>query len=125
MLMNEFDELGKAQNPTDLKQRIQDIERITSKWSDLAQISFSEEHEISKIKMFVPNNICNYIAVNLHGISRYDGIVQLIEAQTKDPFTGVMRSKTAPALNPMHPGHKAKGEEDKAVGSDWGGQVPT
>ena len=52
--MNEFNELGKAQILVDLKQRIQDIERITSKWSDLAQISSSEEHKISKIKMLLP-----------------------------------------------------------------------
>ena len=62
--------------------------------------------------MFLPNNIYNYIAVNPRGISRYDGIVQLIEAQTKDPVTGLMRGDKAPALNPMHPEQKAKGEED-------------
>ena len=62
--------------------------------------------------MPLPNNIYNYIAVNLRGISRYDGIVQLIEAQAKDPVTGLTRGEKAPALNPMHPEQKAKGEED-------------
>lgn len=99
MLMNEFNELPKAQGLNDPKQRIQDIERITSKWADLSQVAFGEEDKIAKIKMLLPSSVYNYIAINLRGVTRYDEIVQLIEAQTKDPVTGLMKGEEAPCLN--------------------------
>lgn len=99
MLMNEFNELSKAHNLPDLKSRIQDIERITSRWSELAQKPFSEEHQISKIKMLIRTSVYNYIAVQLRNVTSYDEIVQLIEAQAKDPVAGLMGGERAPALN--------------------------
>ena len=64
---------------------------------------FSGDHKISKTKMLLPTNIYNYIAVNLRGVSCYDEIVQPVEAQTKDPVTGLMRSGEPPVLNVVQP----------------------
>ena len=56
MLMNEFNGLSNAQILVDLKKCIQHNERITSRWSDLAQVGCSEEHAISKVKLVLPNS---------------------------------------------------------------------
>ena len=54
--------------------------------------------------MLLPTNIYNYIAVSLRGVSCYDEIVQLVEAQTKDPVTGLVRGEKPPVLNVVQPG---------------------
>ena len=99
MLMNEFNELKKAEPLVDLKARVQDIERVSSRWADLSQMPFNEEHKVSKLKMLLPTNVYNYTAVSLRNVTTYDEIIQLIEAQTKDPVTGLMRGEKVPALN--------------------------
>ena len=75
--MNELNELTKAEPLVDPKARVQDIERVTSRWADLSQTLFNEEHKVSKLKMRLPTNVYNYIAASLRDVTTYDGIIQL------------------------------------------------
>ena len=93
MLMNELNGLKKAEPLADFNARVQDIERVTFRWADLPQTPFNEGHKLSKLKMLLPTTVYNYIAVNLRNVTTHDEIIQLIEAQTKDPTTGLMRSE--------------------------------
>ena len=53
--------------------------------------------------------------MNLKGISCYDGIVQLIEAQTQDPVTGLVRGEKAQALNTMQPSPAEVPDDEKEL----------
>ena len=63
MLMNEFNTLSKANTLNDMKDRIMEIERITSTWTGIADQTFDEEIKLSKLRTIVPTNIYNFIVV--------------------------------------------------------------
>ena len=115
MLLNEFQTLSQAIGLNDLKKRISDIERITSRWLGLSQAPLNEEHKISKIQTLLPLNIYNCMAVNLGSTKSYHEIVQLIEAQTKDPATGLMRGEEVPSLANAQPDP----QHERIEQSDW------
>ena len=92
MLLNEFHHLATASGLKEMRERIQDMERITALWSRVADAPFDEESNLSKLRAVVPGEVYKYIALEARKVIKYDGLAQLIEAQTMDPITGIMRA---------------------------------
>ena len=112
MLLNEFHHFTKAAGLKDMRDRIQDLERITALWSQVADAPFDEESKLSKLRAIVPGEVYKYIALEARKVTRYDELVQLIEAQTMDPITGIMRGDKVPGLSNVH--KEDPGEEQQA-----------
>ena len=99
MPLNEFHHLGKPTGLKDMRERIQDVERITALWSQVADAPFDEKSKLSKLRAIVPGEVYKYIALEARKVTRYDDLVQLIEAQTMDPITGIMRGDDVRGLS--------------------------
>ena len=115
MLMNEFNVMSKGNTLNDMKDRIMEIERLSSLWTSIADQTFDEELKLSKLRTVIPTTVYNYIAVEARKCKRYDELVQLVEAQVMDPITGLMRGEKTPGLSSMstgqQPGRKAEASE--------------
>ena len=97
--MNEFNKLDVAKNNAENKQRIQDIERISSLWANLTGQAFDEDMNISKLRTLVLPRTYEFIARDAHKCKKYSELVQMIEAQTPDPITGTMKGEKTPNLS--------------------------
>ena len=53
MLLNEFHHLSKATSLKDMRERVQDIERFTALWSQVADAPFDEESKLSKLRSLI------------------------------------------------------------------------
>ena len=81
-------------------------------WTGIADQTFDEEIKISKLRTVIPMSVYNFIALEARKCKRYDELVQLVEAQTMDPITGVMRGERDPGLSALN--HEQQQEaEDK------------
>lgn len=60
---------------------------------------FDEDSKLPKLRAVIPREVCNYIAIEARNCTRYDELVQFIEAQTMDPITAVKRGDEVPGLS--------------------------
>ena len=58
-----------------MKWRIQDIERITSLWTSVADHLFDEDLKPSKLRTIIPTTIYNFIALEATKCKRYEELV--------------------------------------------------
>ena len=98
MLWNKFHHLNKASSLKEMRERIQDMERIAAMWSQVADAPFGEDSKLTEPKAIVRNDIYKSVALAARRVTRYGGFVHLLEAQTKDPITGgdVWRQSSRP-----------------------------
>ena len=108
--MQQLNSLRAASNAQELKERMQDIERITSVYTKLADQNFDDGQKLAKLKFIVPTNIYNFIAIAARCCGECGELVQMIEAQLMDPLTGITRCEKSPGLSSLG------GAED---GNNW------
>ena len=68
-------------------------------WAQIADKPFDDDANISKLRAIVPSEVYTYIALEARKCTGYDDLVQILEAQTMDPITGVMRGDKTPGLS--------------------------
>ena len=99
--MNEFESLTPAKNLKDLRQKIEDIERITSLWSGLTGRAFDDEIKRARPRILVPEEEFKFIALRAKDCTSYDELVHIIETQATDQRTGMMRGLKQPTLGAL------------------------
>ena len=69
-LSDEFMAIKPATSISDLRAKIQDIDRITSRVNDLKEDPFPEKTKVSKLRTLVPPDLFSYIALEAEKVKR-------------------------------------------------------
>ena len=97
--MQEFNNLKTAKTTEELQERMQDMERITSLYSRIADAGFDEEQKLAKLKTLIPADVYKFVAIPAREAGTYDALIQLIQAQMLDTLTGMARGEKPPGLS--------------------------
>ena len=70
---------------------MQDMERVTALFTQLADSNFDDGRTLAKLKARIPTEVCNYIAFAARDCKHYEEVVQIVGAQVMGPLTGLAR----------------------------------
>ena len=96
LLMQDFNNLKPAKDAAELKDRMQELARITGLWTKLADQSFDDHQKLAKLHTIIPTNLYTYIAISARAGKQYEWLVQMLEAQMMDRLTRLTRAERAP-----------------------------
>lgn len=91
--------LRPATSLADMRNKIQIIDRTTSRINGLQGYPFPEKLKVSKLKMVVPADTSSHLTIHSDKIDKYEEPIQLIEPQIRDRVAGLSKGGKAPVLN--------------------------
>ena len=99
LLMQDFNNLKAAKDVTEPRDRMQEMERITSLCTELADPDYDGGQELGKLKTIIPTYVYNSIATVARGSKHYGALVQIAEEQLMDHLMGLARGDKQPGVS--------------------------